>query len=136
MIRYIKKLELVESRFLIHTETLPGKTSVYVPYFIPWVKVEIVGLASMEVTEEVSGGMRKYTSKVAATLEKRLPHRSEPVALRLTDVEGNKYLLGTYEKPYPVITQEDKYAGKANEQSACTFNATLTGSYPACVIRN
>ena len=85
----------------------------------------------MEVSDSVSNGLRTYVTKVLATMEKRLPHLTTTTVFRVTDVQGRRYIVGSKDRPYPLITQEDRYAGKANEQSACTLTVTLTSNIPA-----
>lgn len=134
MIRNIKTVEIVETRFLRTAKPLPGLREVYLPYYIPCEKVNIVGLASMEVSDDVADGLRTYTTKVVATLPKRLLHSSNTRALRLTDVEGRRYLVGGINKPFPLFLQEDKYANRPSEPSACTLTVTLQGPFPAMEI--
>lgn len=134
MIRNIKKLELVDTRFLSKARPMPGLREVYLPYFVPAEEVPIVGLASLNVSDEVSDGLRTYTSKVTATMEKRLPHSSLTMAVRLTDVQGRRYLMGGAARPYPLFQQEDKYADRPGEPSACQLTITLQGPFPAMEI--
>lgn len=133
MIRNIKKIEWVKLTNPATLAILPGKAKVFLQGQI-CTKVNIVGLASMQVTENMKNGIRLYTTKITATLPARLPHDSNPKAVKLTDVLGKKYLVGLSSAPYPLITQEDKFADKASEKSACTLSITLTSSYPAMEI--
>ena len=79
----------------------------------------MVGLATLETSEEVKKGVRTHSAKLSATLcGGRLALSSCPLAYRLTCVNGNQYLLGTADPPFPLTTQEDKRPGNAAETSA------------------
>ena len=134
MIRNIKKVEIIEVQHLSTVKALPGLREVYVPYYIPCEEIPIVGLASLNISDSVGDGIRTYTSKLTATIVKRLTHCSEVRALRLTDVQGRRYLMGGADRPYPLFLQEDKYADRPGEVSACSLTVTLQGPFPAMEI--
>lgn len=82
----------------------------------------MVGLATLETSEEVKKGVRTYSAKLTATLcGGRLALSSRPLAYRLTCVNGRQYLLGTADPPFPLTTQEVKMPGNAAETSAVSL---------------
>lgn len=133
MIRYIRKIEICPARHIRAAHPLPDGLSVHLPEWAPWRELPVVGLASLQVEEELISGVRIYTAKISASL----PERFVPVqhaALRLTDVRGRQLLVGLSERPYPLLTQEDALPDKPTEASRTQLNATWTAPRPPLAI--
>ena len=111
---YIKKIEYCAAYHLKRAIILPAQAIALVREPMPWQELPLVGLASLEVTNEVDNGVRIYTSKLTATLCKPFLHPKRPSTFRLTDVQGKQYLLGTAQSPYPLITQKESIERNTN----------------------
>ena len=105
ILRHIRKIEYCAAYHLKRAIILSAQAIALVREPMPWQELPLVGLASLEVTDEVENGVRIYTSKLTATLCKPFQHSSRPSAFRLTDVQGRTYLLGTSYFPFPLVTQ-------------------------------
>lgn len=95
----------------------------------------MVGLATLETSEEVKKGVRTHLAKLTATLcGGRLALPSRPLAYRLTCVNGRQYLLGTADPPFPLTMQEDKRPGSAAETSAVSLVVSQLSQFPVLKI--
>ena len=131
MIRYINKVEWCEARHLRLAVPMTDNLTVYCADHMPYQKIDIIGLAELEVADSVDNGVRVWTSKLSAALPCRLPTPSTPVSLRLTATDGTRYLLGLSNRPYPTITFSDKHPSGVGQPCSCVLNAVLKGPTPA-----
>lgn len=116
--RYIRKIEYCAAYHLKRAIILPAQAIALVREPMPWQELPLVGLASLEITDEVENGVRIYTSKLTATLCKSFLHPKRSSAFRLTDVQGNQSLLGTDQSPYPLISQTESIGENAPSHTA------------------
>ena len=95
----------------------------------------MVGLATLETSEEMKKGVRTHTAKLTATLcGGRLALPSRPLAYRLTCVNGKQYLLGTADPPFPLTAQEVKMPSNAAETSAVSLSVSWVTNLPVIQI--
>ena len=122
MLLHIHRIDFCEAYHLASAIVLPETASVLLREPMPWKQLPMVGLATLETSEEVKKGVRTHSAKLTATLcGGRLPLPSRPLAYRLTCVNGRQYLLGTADPPFPLTAQEVKMPGNAAETSAVSL---------------
>ena len=122
MLLHIHRIDCCEAYHLASAIVLPETASVLLREPMPWKQLPMVGLATLETSEEVKKGVRTHSAKLTATLcGGRLALPLRPLAYRLTCVNGRQYLLGTADPPFPLTTQEEKRPGNAAETSAVTL---------------
>lgn len=122
MLLHIHRIDCCEAYHLASAIVLPETASVLLREPMPWKRLPMVGLATLETSEEVKKGVRTHSAKLTATLcGGRLALPSRPLAYRLTCVNGRQYLLGTADPPFPLTTQEEKRPGNAAETSAVSL---------------
>lgn len=126
LLRYIRKIEYCAAYHLRRAIILPAQSQALVHEPMPWQEIPIVGLAEVETTEEVENGTRLTTTKLTASLCRRFQLPTTPTAFRLTDTRGNTYLLGTAERPYPLITQAQTHAATPSERTGFTLTIQHT----------
>ena len=116
-ITHIEHTPLKHMRRLVAS---PDCASCFLSEEVLWTPICIVGLASLEVTDEVTDGTRLYTTKLSYTLAQRPTPDAEPMAYRLTLADGRQLIFGTTLRPYPVATITDTHEDKANGRSSCS----------------
>ena len=122
MLLHIHRIDCCEAYHLASAIVLPETACVLLREPMPWRQLPMVGLATLETSEEVKKGVRTHSAKLSATLcGGRLALPSRPLAYRLTCVNGRQYLLGTADPPFPLTTQEEKWPGNAAETSAVSL---------------
>lgn len=105
--RYINKIEKAAAKHLAMLQIMPDGVHAFMPSYVPWEVVPIVGLAGLEVSDERADGVRVFTSKLTATLADSPMADAEPMAWLLTQVDGSKLLLGCAERPMAIATTTD-----------------------------
>ena len=122
MLLHIHRIDCCEAYHLASAIVLPETASVLLREPMPWKQLPMVGLATLETSEEVKKGVRTHSAKLTATLcGGRLALPLRPLAYRLTCVNGRQYLLGTADPPFPLTAQEVKIPGNAAETSAVSL---------------
>ena len=122
MLLHIHRIDCCEAYHLASAIVLPETASVLLREPIPWKQLPMVGLATLDTSEEVKKGVRTHSAKLTATLcGGRLALPLRPLAYRLTCVNGRQYLLGTADPPFPLTAQEVKIPGNAAETSAVSL---------------
>lgn len=131
MLLHINRIDYCEANHLVSAIVLPETASVLFREPIPWQRLPLVGLATLETSEAVEKGVRKHTAKLSATLcGGRIALPSRPLAYRLTCVNGKQYLLGTADPPFPLTAQEVAMPSNAAETSAVSLVVSQNSSYP------
>ena len=130
MLLHIHRIDCCEAYHLASAIVLPETASVLIREPMPWQRLPMVGLATLETSEEVKKGVRTHSAKLTATLcGGRLALPSRPLAYRLTCVNGRQYLLGTADPPFPLTAQEVKMPGNAAETSAVALVVSWNSPY-------
>ena len=131
MLLHIHRIDCCEAYHLASAIVLPETASVLIREPMPWQRLPMVGLATLETSEEVKKGVRTHSAKLSATpCGGRLALPSRPLAYRLTCVNGKQYLLGTADPPFPLTTQEDRRPGNAAETSAVSLVVSMQSLLP------
>lgn len=131
MLRYINKIECCNSIHLSQVITYPEQRIAYATGYIPFAVVPTVGLASLSTEEDVSNGTRTHKTVLKATLCSALEqNESEILVFRLTDVEGRQYLLGSNERPFPLVTHSMSCPDKSSERSVITLTVEMQSNIP------
>lgn len=130
ILRHICKVEYCAAYHLKSAVILPAQAKALVQEPMPWQELPLVGLASLEVNDEVENGVRMYTSKLTATLCKPFQNSSRPSAFRLTDVQNRTYLLGTSYSPYPFVSQTLSCTTESSKSSTTVLSINHQSIYP------
>lgn len=131
MNRYIKKVEWCAARHLYLAVPLKDNLQVYCIDYMPYEELPIVGLASLEVSDNVEKGVRIWKSELSMTLPSRPSVPDVPMSFRLTAVDGTIYLMGLSDRPHPVVTVKDNHPAATSGKCACAMTAVLNGPLPA-----
>ena len=135
MLLHIHRIDCCEAYHLVSAIVLPETASVLLREPMPWKRLPMVDLATLETSEEVKKGVRTHSAKLTATLcGGRLALSSRPLAYRLTCVNGRQYLLGTADPPFPLTTQEEKMPGNTAETSAVSLVVSQLSQIPVLKI--
>ena len=122
-----------EQTIIDHCVVAATQQLVYVPGTATLTPLCTVGLSALEDTDSMQQGERIHAIKLTATLAERVavPPRSCVVA---TTASGMSYLIGGGQRPFPLITQQDRRADRPGERSAVTLTVELTSAMPLLAI--
>ncbi|MBR4553893.1 MAG: hypothetical protein IKO20_09300 [Bacteroidaceae bacterium] len=114
---YIRKIEYCEAYHLRRAVILPAQAKALVREPMPWQELPMVGLASLEATEEVDKGVRIITVKLQAKLCRSVMLPASPLSFRINDVHGKTMLLGTAAAPHPVVVISTQVAENPSSEA-------------------
>lgn len=121
----LKKIEVIETRLLQNMTVIPG-TGVMLNFWRNFNELPLVNLASMEIVSKVENKSRLFTTSIKALLSEHFDIASRKLAFLVTTVDGDRYLVGTNESPFPVANTTDSFPEKENEPSGCTLSVEYT----------
>lgn len=120
MLLYIHKIEWCEAYHLQSAILMPHDRRAILRDVAPWRTLPIVGLAALETTEEMENGVRLHTTKLSATLEETFVFPECPVAFLASSVNGSRFLIGTAQRPFPLVSQNTILPTESSE-ICCTI---------------
>ena len=128
MLLHITRLDFCEAYHLKRAVAIPPSSSVVIAEPVPWQRLPLAGIASLETSESVEKGVRRFSAKLSATLPERFALPERPLAFLLSCANGFRYLLGTANAPFPLAVQELRLPGNAAETSAVSL--AVSGQCP------
>lgn len=86
------------------------------PENIPWKEIEgIKRPASMTISDKLDNGTRTFNTKLTFYIWDDWMKGASRLSFLCLTVEGDKYLIGTGQRPYPVITQQQVHPDKGTD---------------------
>ena len=129
MLLYIHKIEWCEAYHLKSAILMPHDRQAILRDVAPWRTLPIVGLAALETTEEMENGVRLHTTKLSATLEETFVFPERPVAFLASSVNGSRFLIGTAQQPFPLITQNTILPSNSAENCITEMVVNLSSNF-------
>lgn len=121
----LKKIEVIETRLLQNMTVIPG-TGVMLNFWRNFTELSLVNLASMEIVSKVENKSRLFTTSIKALLSEPFDPANRKLAFLVTTVDGDRYLVGTNESPYPIANTTDTFPEKESDPSGCTLSVEFT----------
>lgn len=123
----LKKVEAIETRRLRNLTIIPG-AGVMLNYWRDFTELPLANLASMEIVSKVENKSRLFTTSIKALLTEHFDIANHKLAFMVTTVEGDRYLVGTNESPFPIANTTDTFPEKESDTSGCTLSVEYTDS--------
>lgn len=124
----IKKIERCPVVALADTELIFDQ-GILLKGYNDFEKVDIIGLASVEVTDKVENKQRVYTTKLVFKTSSALEQDTDKYCYRLTSVYGTQFLLGTKERPYTLYNSVEIRPDSPTDKTGCTCTVTYTNQF-------
>lgn len=105
------------------------KSGVLLNFPRTWADLPIVGLAEYTVASNIESKSRTFTHTLSAFLSQTFDVGDVYWGFLLTDINGQRYLLGSTNPPYPQSKTEDRLPGKESSQSGCQLTVTYQSAY-------
>ncbi len=125
LLHNICDLSFIETR-LLHNITIVHGIGVMLNHWRDFREMPLVGMAQCEVASKVENKSKLFTTTLTAMLSEHFDVRDRHLAFLVTCVNGDRYLIGIDEPPYPITNISDALPGKATDQSGCTLTVELT----------
>lgn len=129
MLLYIHKIEWCEAYHLKSALLMPHDRRAILRDVAPWRTLPIVGLAALETTEEMENGVRLHTTKLSATLEETFVFPERPVAFLASSVNGSRFLIGTAQRPFPLVSQNTNMPSNSAENCITEMVVNLSSNF-------
>lgn len=129
MLTYIHRAEICPAYHLAANTDFISRPAGAVSFggaYIPWKPLPLLGLAQLSVSATKTDGELRSTSKLTAYLSREWRGADEPVgawALRLTDSDGQKLILGLSSEDAPAIAVASERPSSAASAVRFTFTA-------------
>ena len=129
MTYYFNKIEICEAYHLNRVQFSAITRTAFFDEYMPFEQLSNIGLISCEIKETTEHGVKVFDIQVSAKTNDTLQLSEKAYVIRLTDICGHQFLMGTAIKPHPAITLTDRY-GKAGDGVGTTFTARLKSTLP------
>lgn len=129
MLLYIHKIEWCEAYHLQSALLMPHDRQAILRDVAPWRTLPIVGLAALETSEEMENGVRLHTTRLSATLEETFVFPERPVAFLASSVNGSRFLIGTAQRPFPLVNQNSVLPSNSTENCITELVVTLSSNF-------
>ena len=127
-LHYINRVEYCEAKDLASMVVVKKKYGL-VPAS-DFIKLEIVGLASVEIADKIENKERLFTSKLTVFLPDRLEVGNKKLCFRLRSVTGECFIMGTGSRPYALLTSTRSCPDSPSSRCGNAMIATLTDTVP------
>lgn len=98
----IKSIEYIETRLLTNIILIHG-SGVMLNYWRNFQQLPLVGLGKLECNSKVENKSKLFTSTLSANLTENFDAQDRTLAFMVTCVDGRRFLIGTNERPYPIV---------------------------------
>lgn len=116
---------MIEATDLSSSIFIPG-VGVYLGSSLTFQKLETIGLSSLEFTDKIENKNRIVSQKLTSSICKRFEVGNHKFCFLVTAVSGKQYIIGTKDRPYPLITFTDSRPDNAASKCAVTMLVTYS----------
>lgn len=124
----IKKVERCPATALANTEQI-FNLGILLKGYNDFEKIDIIGLASVEITDKVEDKQRVYTTKLLFKTASSPDMDEDKFCYRLTTVAGSQFLLGTKDRPYTLFSSVELLPDSPTDKTGCTCTVTYTNLF-------
>ncbi len=117
----IKSVSVIEAKDLVNVHYLAG-IGAFLGHWRPFDELPVVGLAECSVTSAIENRSRIFTTKLTAHLSSHFDVAGRNLCFMVRTVEGERYLIGMAESPYPAVNTEDIMPGRTSDKSGCMLS--------------
>ena len=129
VLKYIKRVEIIEAKHLVNS-TIINNNSVLLQIYRPFSILGTVGLSSVETGEKIENKVRIHTYKLIALLPERFEVGNKKLCFRVTTVSGERFLIGTDKRPFPIVTFSENYPNSTSTRCGSIMTVTYSNTIP------
>lgn len=124
----IKKVERCPITALADTERIFNR-GLWLKGYSNFEKMDIIGLASVEISDKIEAKQRIYTTKLLFKTTSSPDMNLDKFCYRLTSVSGAQFILGTKERPYTLCNCVELLPDSPTDKAGCTCTVTYTNLF-------
>ena len=125
LLRNICDVSYIEA-YKLHNLTYIHGVGVMLNMWRDFKPLPLVGLASCEITSKHEGHQTMFETKLSAFLSEHFDVRDRHLCYQITCVNGDRFLIGDIERPYPITTVQDIMPDKESDKSGCQLSVEYT----------
>jgi hypothetical protein len=129
ILKHIKKVEIIEAKHLVNS-TIINDNSILLQIYRPFSILDTVGLSSVETSEKIENKVRIHTSKLTVLLPEGFEVGNKKLCFRVTTVSGERFLIGTDKRPFPIVTFSENYPNSTSTRCGSTMTVTYSNTIP------
>ncbi len=129
ILKHIKKVEIIEAKHMVNS-TIINDNSILLQIYRPFSILDTVGLSSVETSEKIENKVRIHTSKLTALLPEGFEVGNKKLCFRVTTVSGERFLIGTDKRPFPIVTFSENYPNSTSTRCGSTMTVTYSNTIP------
>lgn len=123
MIQNLIKIEVCDSSALLDALVLSEKDC-FLTRDVNFTEVNAFGNIQVSDDSNYENNELVWTTTITYKAKSKNPQMWRRKAFRMTAIDGKKYLVGTGERPFPVIKESNPYPDKATGSTLMTVTIT------------
>jgi hypothetical protein len=127
-LKNIIKLESIAVSLLGDVQFLNDK--VVVLPSLKWTRHNVKIPVSVEVSDVIESRNRIFTTKMTFQTCEDIDVDTIPLAFRVTSALGESFMIGSHDRPYPVINKTDPYPSNMGDSTLITYTVTYKNTIP------
>lgn len=128
LLRNIVRVSYIDARVLNSITVVPGMGAILGDDF-NFIPLPIAGLGDCEVSSANEDRVPVFTSVLSCLVTMDFDPAQRPIVFLLTTVQGERFLLGCQEPPYPIVTSVSSLPSKMSEPSGYRLTATWKSTF-------
>lgn len=125
VLHHIRTLSYIDAG-LLQNITIAHGAGVCLNYPRNFEELPLVSLANCEVTSKVENRTKLFSATLTAHLSEHFDAKDRHLAFLATCVDGQRYLIGGNESPYPIVNTTDALPGRETDKSGCILTIEYT----------
>ena len=126
---HVKKIEMVRVEELSPLKII-SKTSCMLSREVNFEDIDIQELVGVSIEDSYENNQKVYTTTATFSSKRKKPFVVRGVAFRLTSVNGDRFMIGTKERPFPIIKEKNPFPEKVPDTSLKTATITWKSTLP------
>ncbi|WP_297071293.1 hypothetical protein [uncultured Duncaniella sp.] len=122
LLRNIVKVSYIDARILQDITVIPGM-GIFLGDDFNFIPLKLVGLGGCEISSVTEDRVPVFTSVLTCLLSEDFDPANRPLAFLMTTLQGERFLLGTSEPPFPIVTSVSSLPAKMSEPSGYRLTA-------------
>ena len=128
LLRNIVRVSYIDARVLQDITVIPGMGAILGDDF-NFISLPMVGLGGCEVSSATEDRVPVFTSVLTCLLTEDFDPANRPLAFLMTTLQGEKFLLGCQEPPFPIVTSVSSLPAKMADPSGYRLTATWKSTF-------
>ena len=123
LLRNIVRVSYIDARVLQDITVIPGM-GVLLQDDFNFIPLPISGLGSCEISSVTEDRVPVFTSVLSCLITEDFDPAQRPLVFLMVTLQGERFLLGCQEPPYPIVTSVSSLPAKMSEPSGYRLTAT------------